>query len=193
MKRKRSCLAKSWNEAHRVQLDAEQSECCALSDSRALVGGRNSDYLELFRVESGPRIARVHRICVNEKYERFAATSGSDTLVAMSYSDNSLRSMRVHRLCGDQMEKLACTQINAHSYRQCAILWLADRLLVGEYNEDTRSDFIAEFEVSGRRLERRRELVAASDRVELNSVCAPDNGLAIFDNCMGDLLLYSFD
>ena len=47
-----------------------------------------STSMELFRVESGPiRIARLCRIDVPEEYMAFSATSGSDTLVAMSHWD----------------------------------------------------------------------------------------------------------
>ena len=46
--------------------------------------------MELFRVESGPRIALVHRIHVLEVYHWFSATCGSDTLVAMTYFDQSV-------------------------------------------------------------------------------------------------------
>ena len=41
--------------------------------------------MELLRVESAPRIVRLHRIHVPEEYYWFSATRGSDTLVAMSY------------------------------------------------------------------------------------------------------------
>ena len=56
-----------WREAHRVQTDGMGWISCALSDSRVLIGDAASTYMELFRVESGPRIARVHRIHVPEK------------------------------------------------------------------------------------------------------------------------------
>ena len=42
-------------------------------------------YMELFRVESGPCIARANRTCMPEKYKRFFATCRSDMLVAMCY------------------------------------------------------------------------------------------------------------
>ena len=62
-----------WREAQRVQTDGAGWISCALSDSRVLIslGGNllSSPYMSLFRVESGPRIARVHRIHVPEKYE----------------------------------------------------------------------------------------------------------------------------
>ena len=55
-----------WREANRVQTDRMGWNCCALSDSRVLIG--NSTYMELFRVEGGQRIARVHRIHVPQQY-----------------------------------------------------------------------------------------------------------------------------
>ena len=57
-----------WREAQRVQTDGSGRISCALSDSRVLIGEFNSIYMELFRVESGPRIARIHRIHVPETY-----------------------------------------------------------------------------------------------------------------------------
>ena len=55
-----------WRETHRVQTAVEM--CCALSDSRVLVGDYDSTYMELFRVQSDARIERVHCIDVSEKY-----------------------------------------------------------------------------------------------------------------------------
>ena len=97
-----------WREAQRVQTDGDGWICCALSDSRVFIGELLSTYMELFRVESGPRIARVHRIHVPEQYMWFSATCGSDTLVAMSYENDY--SVRVHRLHGDRLEELARIQ-----------------------------------------------------------------------------------
>ena len=73
-------------------------------------------YMELFRVESGLRIARLHRIYVPEKFCCFSATCGSDTLVAMSYPNNSFsqnsdNSVLLHRLLGDRLEELARIQL----------------------------------------------------------------------------------
>ena len=67
-------------------------------------------YMKLFRVESGPRIARVHRIHVPEMYHLFSATRGSDTLVAMFYRYMG-QSVRVHRLRGDRLKELASNPI----------------------------------------------------------------------------------
>ena len=176
-----------WRETHRVQTGGSGYLgfiSCALSDSRVLIGwGDNKDistYMELFRVESGPRIARVHRIHVPEKYEWFSATCGSDTLVAMSYYDD--KSVRVHRLRGDRLEELARIRLKQPYY----FLWLADRLLVDESNS------VIEFEVSDTRLERCRELIATSPNISVQSLCAVNDGLAIFDSNSRDILHYSF-
>ena len=59
-------------------------------NERVLIGQPTSPYMELFRVESGPRIALVYRIHVLEVYHWFPATCGSDTLVAMTYFDQSV-------------------------------------------------------------------------------------------------------
>ena len=89
-----------WREEQRVQTDRLGLISCALSDSRVLIGGWISTYMELFRVESGSRIVRVHRIRVPEEFRWFSATCGSDTLVAMSYRDYSVRVHRLRRPAG---------------------------------------------------------------------------------------------
>ena len=43
-----------WREAQRVQTDGMGTMCCALSDSRVLIGERSSTNMELFRVERRP-------------------------------------------------------------------------------------------------------------------------------------------
>ena len=147
-----------WREAQRVQTDGRGMISCALSDSRVLIGQWDSMYMELFRVEIGPRIARVHRIHVPEEYEWFSATCGSDTLVAICYPNainipNGDNSVRVHRLRGDRLEELARIQLK----EPYELLWLADRLLVAD------RDAVSELEVSDTRLKRRRELIATSE------------------------------
>ena len=174
-----------WREAQRVQTDGSGNISCALSDSRVLIGQWNSTYMELFRVESGPRIERVHRIHVPEEYKWFSATCGSDTLVAMSYAD---KSVRVHRLRGDRLEELARIQLKAPN----RLLWLADRLIVAD--SDEKSHAVIELEVSDTRLERRRELIATSENIHVSSLCAVIDGLAICDytGISKDILHYSF-
>ena len=179
-----------WREAQRVQTDGSGWISCALSDSRVLIGGSafgGTRDLELFRVESGPRIARVHRIHVPEQYWWFSATCGSDTLVAMSYPKtnafpNMDNSVRVHRLRGDRLEELARIQLKKPNY----LLWLADRLLV------TDSNAVIELKVSDTQLERRGELIATSENLYVSSLCAVNDGVAIFDAKSRDILLYSF-
>ena len=181
-----------WREAQRVPTDECGMISCALSDSRVLIGyggdSSTSPYMELFRVESGPRIARVHRIHVPELYYSFSATCGSDTLVAMSYpkierfSPNGDNSVRVHRLRGDRLKELARIQLKKPVY----LLWLADRLLVDESNS------VIELEVSDTRLERRHELIATSENICVTRLCAVNDGVAIFDANSRDILHYSF-
>ena len=186
-----------WREAQRVQTDGGLISC-ALSDSRVLIGDGGvligddvyavgTTYMELFRVESGPRIARVHRIHVPEEYESFSATCGSDTLVAMSYP-NSDNSVRVHRLRGDRLEELARILLKQPRF----LLWLADRLLVTEYDREKQSHAVIELEVSDTRLERRRELIATSENIRVYRLCAVNDGVAIFDLKSRDILHYSF-
>ena len=179
-----------WREAQRMQTNGYGMISCALSDSRVLIEEWiNSTYMELFRVESGPRIARVHRIHLPEKYFWLSATCGSDTLVAMSYPKteyipNGDNSVRVHRLRGDRLEELARIQLkNLHN-----LLWLADRLLVADYDSKKYSHAVIELEVSDTRLERRRELIATSENIYVRRLCAVNDGLAIFDRSSKDIL-----
>ena len=179
-----------WREAQRVQTDGRGYIICALSESRVLIGDYNSKYMELFRVESGPRIARIH---VPAKYFSFSATCGSDTLVAMSYPKEEYNntpdnSVRVHRLRGDRLEELARIQLK---YPQ-RLLWLADRLLVADYDSKKKSHAVIELEVSDTRLERRRELIATNENINVHRLCAVNDGLAIFDSNSNAILHYSF-
>ena len=181
-----------WREAQRVQTEGNGLLSCALSDSRALIGCGgdyiNSPYMELFRVESGSRISRVHCVHVPEMYEWFSATSCcTDTLVAMTYPIPD-ESVRVHRLCGDRLEELARIELLRPYY----LLWLADRLLVVHWEEDKQWHAVIELGMSGTRLERRRELIAASENISVHRWCAVDDGLAIFDWNSKDILHYSF-
>ena len=162
-----------WREAQRVHTDGIGHISCALSDSRVLIGYDGNlitspyEYMELFRVESpwfrGKRIARVHRIHVPKKYYTFSATCGSDTLVAMSYENDN--SVRLHRLRGDRLEELARIQLKNPTH----LLWLADRLLVADFDSENQSHAVIELEVCDTRLERRRErhrqLIATSENI----------------------------
>ena len=175
-----------WREAHRVQTDESGSISCALSGSRVLIGN-SSKYMELFSVESGPRIARLHRIRVSEPYCWFSAMCGSDTLVAMSYPFLD-QSVRLHRLIGDRLEELERIQLKEPN----RLLWLADRLLVSDHYSEKGSYSVIEFEMSGTRLERRRELVATEEKITVSRMCAVNEGFAIFDSILKDVLYYSF-
>ena len=142
--------------------------------------------MELFRVESGPRIARAHRIHLPEEYFWFSATRGSDTLVAICYQKpNGDNSVRVHRLRGDRLEELARIQLK----NPTRLLWLADRLLVADYDREKKSDAVIELEVSDTRLELRRELIDTSENINVRSLCALNDGLAIFDYNSTNILL----
>ena len=177
-----------WREAQRVPTDGEGGISCALSDSRVLIGNCiNSTYLELFRVESGPRIARVHRIHVPEEYFYFSAKFSSDTLVAMSYPYID-QSVRLHRLSGNQLEELERIQLKNPS----KLLWLADRLLVAEYDEKNNLHAVIELEVNDTGLEHRRELIATSGNINVSRFCAVNDELAIFHYKSRDILQYSF-
>ena len=185
-----------WRETHRLQLQSADNIshnaliCCALSDSRVLIGQNRSTYLELMQVDvdvvTGARIAPVERIDVTDKYKWFSATcESSDTRVVMSYSTD--RSVRVYRLRGGRLEELARTQLQ----RPYHLLWLADRLVVTEWNAGTASNAVAELELSGTRLERRGQLIAFDEQIDLFSWCAVDGGLVVFNSKSKELLHYS--
>ena len=182
-----------WRETHRLQTEQKGCISCALSDSRVLIGECNSSYIELFRVESGPRIARLHRIHVPEEYKWFSATCGSETLVAMSYSNllspKSDNSVRVHRLRGDRLEELFCVRFKCPD----RVMWLADKsLLVADTNTDKRLESDTVVLLSGTRLERRRELIASSENIRVRSWCLVDYSLAIFDSNTKSIQHYPF-
>ena len=179
---------REWREAQRVKTDREGQISCAINDSRVLIGESNSTYMELFRVESGQRIARVYRIHVPEKYYWFSATCGSDTLVAMSYPYPD-QSVRVHRLRGDRLEKLPSIQLKQPAF----LLWLADRLFVADFDKGKKSDAVIEFLVRDTRLECRRELIATSENIEVKRFGAVNDRLAIFDEHSSDILHYSLN
>ena len=175
-----------WREAQRVHTRGIGWISCALSESRVLIGEGKSMYMELFRVESGPRIACVHRIHVPETYEWFSATCGSNTLVAMTYPTN--QSVSVHRLRSHRLEELAFILLKWPE----DLLWIADRLLVADFDREKSSHAIIELEVSGKQLKHRRELIATNENINVSRLCAVNDGLAIFDENSRDILHYSF-
>ena len=176
-----------WREAQRVQTGVMGFISCALSDSRVLIGEWSSTSMELFRVESGPRIANVHRIHVPEQYNWFSASGGSDTLVAMT-NPYTEQSVRMHRLRGDRLEELARIQLKHPSL----LLWLADRLLVADFDIDFQSHAVIKFEVSDMRLKLRRQLIATSENIYVHRFCEVNDGVAIFDYKSKHILHYSF-
>ena len=101
---------------------------------------------------------------------------------------NSDQSVRVHRLRSDRLEKLALIQLKQPSL----LLWLADRLLVADFDENKNSYAVIELKVSDTRLELRRELIATSENISVSRLCAVNDGLAIFDYKSKDILHYSF-
>ena len=190
-----------WRETHRVQLETKEYylyRCCALSDSRALVGRYDSTCLDLFRVQSGARLERLQRVDVADAYRRFAATcdaSGDDALVATSHATD--QSVRVHRLrrsqtlfsSGWRLEQLARIQLR----NPRNLLWLVDRLLAEEYCEETKSNTVVELaQHNWTGIERRRELIASSERINVHTWSATNDGLIIFDNNQKELLHYQW-
>ena len=168
-----------WRETHRLQTEHPATICCALSDSRVLIGKHSSEYLQQFRVQSGPRIADEQRIRVPEKYEWLSATcgSGGETHVAMSFEKD--QSVRVFRLVGDRLDERARIQLES-PYQ---LLWLAARLFVGV----SGGNGVVELALSGKRLERRAQLKA----VRVNEWCALDDGVVVYNAKSKELLHYS--
>ena len=176
----------SWRVVQRVQTDISGHLSFPLSGSRLLIGEPVSKRMELFRVESGPRISRVHCIHVPEEYAYFSATCDSDTRVAMTYSspDNSVR---VHRLLDDRLEEIARIGLK----EPWSLLWLADRLVVADFDNDKKSHALIELKVSDTRLERRCELFPSSENIYVHKLCAVNDGLAMFNSNSKDILLIS--
>ena len=181
-----------WREAQRLQTDLEGRTCCALSDSRVLVGEWYSTKLELYCLKRlrGPHIALEYRIRAAETYSSFSATiSGSRILVAMSFAD---KSVRVHLLRRNQLTEIARIRMRQPN---ALLLWLADRLLATEWYNRTSSDAVIELEVNGTDISRRRELIASGGYlgIKVGSWCAVEAGLAISHHSnIHELLHYSF-
>ena len=173
-----------WSEAHRVQIQGTVKLCgsFALSDSRVLVGEYGSTYMELFRVESGPRVAHS-RIQLLEHYLDFSATSSSVTLVATCFKTDKW--VRVYRLLGDWLEELA--YIRFKKKEPCALLWLDDRILLVETKNADSSAIIA-LEFVGTQLLRRHEFNSCN----VYRWCTANNGIAIVEIPSKDLLHFSF-
>ena len=185
-----------WQEADRLKIIDEDTStpdynnfykepiCYVMNDSRVLFGRSQFTYMKLFCVESGSHIKFVNLFNVHEIYYNFSVSGSGHELVAVSYKD----SMRVNRLCGDRLEEISRIQFSPSK-----LLWLADRLLVKEYQSSTKLNVVVELKVIGSRLERRRELLDLDyARINLHCWCPVGNELAIFDSNKQDLMLFSF-
>ena len=176
-----------WRESQLVQTDGNGHVICQLSDSRILIGESYSSLMEIFSVQnSRPQIARVQSIHLPEKYFWFSAKCVNDTLVAMTYFDTDL-SVRLHRLLDDRLEELAHILIN----NPVDLLWLSDRLVVSDLDDNMGSHAIIELEVTGTGLERRRELISSSENINENSWSLADDGIVMFDDNSKDIFHYS--
>lgn len=168
-----------WRESHQlVNTEASGSNpmiSCALNNSKVLIGESDSKYMELFKVESGPKIVRFDRITLTEQYSRLSATTGSETLVALSYVHSN--EVRVYRLLGTELKIQASAQVQNPRH----VLWVADRLLIDEWHDESRSHSVYEMELSETQLVRKRELIPASEKVNVYSWCAVGDDLAIFE------------
>ena len=72
----------------------------------------------------------------------------------------------MYRLQGDRLEEFAFIQLKK-PYK-FILVWLANRLFVADFDEDKNSDAVIQLEVKGKLLERRRELIATSDGININ-------------------------
>lgn len=117
---------KEWYRNQRVQIQATgniELVSCVLNDSRALIGQIDSQYLELFRVQSSWVFMRLHRyrIAISREYTFFSATRSRDTLVAMSYKADF--TARVYRLLdNNQLEERANTFGCGDQINSCGLL-----------------------------------------------------------------------
>lgn len=173
-----------WREEHRMKTEDPGVSAlisCELSDSRVLIGEFDSSYMELFRIESGPRIARINPVQVDVKYRRMSATCGLDTLVAISCYGPEVR---LYLLCIDKLEELARTQI----IEPQMILFVADRLLATEQYDKS----IAELDMNTG-LEKHFQHVAFSEGISVFRWCAVNKGLVVFDTNSRDILHYEFE
>lgn len=170
-----------WREAQRVQTIIPGWICIALSESQVLIGQYGSKCLELYRVESGPIIERVHRLQLDTEYISFSATRDTETRVAVSYLNSTTSEVRVHRLVDDRLEEVARTRVENPGF----LLWLLDTLLATEGYDKS----VHEIDVSTR-LD--RELIAPDEGIRVESWCAVDDGLAIFDMNSKGLLHYKY-
>lgn len=156
----------------------------ALSDSRVLIGVKDSAYLKLFRVNGGLQIESLNQIILSEQYTWFSATSGSHTLVAMSY--NKKNEVRMHRLLGDRLDLIARIEMQ----RPERLLWFSDRLFAVGLHSDSNTNSVTKLEVNGTQLKRRHLLFDFDERIRVDSWCAVDDWLAIFDSFSRDILHY---
>ena len=103
---------------------------------------------------------------------------------------NGDNSKRVHWLRGDRLEELALIQFKLPD----KLLWLADRLLVADYDIENESHAAIELEVSDTRLELRSQLIATSENsyVYVSRLCTVDDRLAIVNDNSKAILHYSF-
>lgn len=191
-----------WRVAHRALIQAPGGLpliANMLSGSRVLIGQQNSTYLELIRVDSGPRITRLHQI-KTKQYMSFASQErGVDWLVAMSFMyENTVRMYRL-RDGFEKLEELERIPIEALPYR---LVWLGSRLLVtaydlkSKYNSRELNKFhniVIELEGSDTGL-KRRQLIGSDELILVYSWCAVNNGIAIFDGHYSkDILHYEYN
>lgn len=178
-----------WRKKYRLLIKAPgkyDTFCRALRDSRVLCGEWSSNYMELFRVEDGPRIARLYRFNIAEHYTYFDVTcNNDDTLVAMSYKLGN--SVRVCRLRGHKLEEIASSSLQS----PCHFMWVADRILATEWHERNQSNSVTELEMNGTRLKRRSLFISSNHRIDVWRWCAKDDGPVIFDYNSKAILHYS--
>ena len=171
-----------WHETERLQTEVQGLQCCAMSDSRVIIGADGK--LELYCVQSS--IVLITRIEWTEDSGYFNLFSASGSDVAILYSDESVR---LHRLCSERLEEPARIQWKS---LDVYLLWQSDLLFATEYYEDTKSHAVFELVVNGSRLERRDELLSRYDNIRVSSWCAVDNGVAIINCNTQELLHYHY-
>lgn len=164
---------------------------CALCDARVLCGEKESNHIAFYRVNSGGRFALVDSVRVEKKFNSFAATRGTDTIVAMStYSGDFVI---LYRLVGNdescQLQELSTIKLTNPGH----LLWIGDtKLIATAEDEDSLLHSLVDFEVRGNQLVRLREkpLHTSPDRVTVKCWCLMEKQIALFDADSYQLHIY---
>ena len=193
--------ASEWVEVQRLCTDIVPNNLIGIvaSDSRVLLGERETFKLYAFDVSANHSIRVVGTVVTKETYRAFAATRvGADTLVAFSHDDNSVS---LHRLLDPQLrlEPLARSDFYhaADQLQFCGELQLLVSMNRLPYKTRIDGNLISEIvalNTSGGQLTSRQVLLEWTANVYVGHWCVAGNQLVICDrNSNNDLLVYDFE